>query len=280
TDPDNNLTKFQYDLNHKLTQVTDANNGTTITHYDLDGLVDHVTDANGNITYYTLDADGQITQQQVPAQAPGAAETCGTATTPPPAGCDITQYAYDQVGNRTQVLTPSAIAAGYSLSSGCVSTPTTSPCPDTWVTGYNADNTMDLQQSPANPGDPVYPGPQTTNYTHDKDNRLSKVTLPSSNGSLSVPNATTYSYFDNGWLSSSTDPRGVTTAWDYNAYGEQGTRTLDDTAVTAMNRSRSWSYYPDGKLQSLTDNGVPTGMYAEVVDNTDASNASWSPSTS
>ena len=161
-----------------------------------------------------------------------------------------------------------------------MSTPTTSPCPYTWVTGYNADNTMDSQQSPANPGDPAYSGPQTTSYTHDKDNRLSNVTVPSSNGSLSVPNATTYSYFDNGWLSSSTDPRGVTTAWDYNAFGEQGTRTLNDAAVTAMQRSLSWSYYPDGKLQSLTDNGVPTGMYAEVVDNTDTSNASWSPSTS
>jgi RHS repeat-associated protein len=269
TDPNGNTTKYQYNLNHKLTQVTDAASHSTITGYDLDGLVKSVTDANNNTTLYTLDADGQITQQEVPAQAPGAAVTY-----------DTTQYAYDQAGNRTQVLTPRAIAAGYSLSSSCVSTPTTSPCPYTWVTGYNGDNTVDSQQSPANPGDPTYPGPQTTSYTHDKDNRLSNVTLPSSNGSLSVPNTTTYSYFDNGWLSSSADPRGVTTTWDYNAYGEQSTRTLDNTAVTAMNRSQSWSYYPDGKLQSLTDNGVPTGMYAEVVDNTDASNASWSPSSS
>jgi hypothetical protein len=27
----------------------------------------------------------------------------------------------------------------------------------------------------------------------------------------------------------------------------------------------SWGYYPDRKLQSISDAGVPTGLYAEVI---------------
>jgi RHS repeat-associated protein len=279
TDPNTNQTQYLYNPDHQLTQVKDANNKTTITGYDHDGLVDQVTDTNNNITYYTLDADGQVVQQEVPAQPAGSTEVCGPSMpSPPPAGCDVSQYVYDQAGNRTQVLTPRAVANGDTTSSSCANPTSTSyPCPYTWITSYNPDNQVDAVQTPANPGDPVYSAPQVTTYKHDNDDRLSQVVAPASNGSLSVPNTTSYQYFDNGWLQNSTDPRGVTTTWDYNARGEQTQRTLSNAGVTAMSRGLRWSYYPDGKLQAVTDNGVPTGMYAEVVDNTDTSNASWTP---
>src|SRR5260370_37973773 len=41
-----------------------------------------------------------------------------------------------------------------------------------------------------------------------------------------------------------------------------------------MSRTLSWGYYPDGKLQSRADNGVPTGLYAQLVDNSDVNNTS------
>jgi len=31
-----------------------------------------------------------------------------------------------------------------------------------------------------------------------------------------------------------------------------------------MTRGMSWGYYPGGKLQQVTDNGVPTGSYLVV----------------
>lgn len=39
-----------------------------------------------------------------------------------------------------------------------------------------------------------------------------------------------------------------------------------------MKRTITTGYYPDGKLQSKKDDGVPTGLYAEMVDNSDAGN--------
>jgi RHS repeat-associated protein len=279
TDPDGNVTSYLYNPDHQVTKVTDAAGHVTVTGYDADGLVTSTTDANGNTTYYTLDADGQVIQQEVPAQAPGAAETCPASggSVPPPAGCDVTQYVYDQAGNQTQVLTPDALAAGYSAASSCASLPAYTPgkpvaaCPYTWVYTYNADNQVGDVQTPAM-SEGGYTGGQVTQYYHDNEDRLSQVLAPPSNGSMSVANTTSYTYTDNGWPQSSTDPRGITTSWTYAPDGQQATRTIASAGGGDMSRTMTWAYYPDERLQSLTDAGVPTGMYAELVDNTDTGN--------
>jgi RHS repeat-associated protein len=288
TDPDNVQTQYSYTPDHQVRQVTDNAGHTTLTGYDADGLVDQTTDASGNTTYYTLDADGQVIQQEVPAQAPGAAETCpasGASSAAPPAGCDVTQYVYDQAGNKTQVLTPQALAHGYSLSSSCVNLPAYTPgkpvtaCPYTWVYTYNADNQVGDLQTPAM-SEGGYTGGQVTQYYHDDEDRLWQVQAPPSNGSMGVANTTSYTYWDNGWPQSSTDPRGITTSWAYAADGQQATRTIASAGGGDMSRTMTWAYYPDQRLQSVADNGVPTGMYAEVIDNTDTGNATASPAAS
>src|SRR5262249_53638012 len=132
TDPDNNTTTYGYDLDHRQQQVTDPNGNYTQTTRDADGRVTQSRDKNGNIALFNYDASGRLIQQQVPVQAPGQPVSYATS-----------QYAYDQAGNRTQVLSPLAVQNGYSLfsspPSACTATPTTSPCPFTRVTTYNPD---------------------------------------------------------------------------------------------------------------------------------------------
>jgi RHS repeat-associated protein len=80
---------------------------------------------------------------------------------------------------------------------------------------------------------------------------------------------TGYQYFANGWTQSSTDPTGITTSYDYTNEGEQARRVLT-SAGGDLTRTMGWGYYPDGKLQSISDAGVPTGLYAEVTQASDA----------
>lgn len=247
-DPNGNTTTYAYNLNHQLTQATDPAGHTTKTGYDLDGLTTSSTDQNGNTTRYTLDADGNVTQQQVPAQAPGAAVSY-----------DTSRYVYDQNGNQTEVISPRGVASGIS---GAYTTRTV----------YNADSQVSAQFSAYNPDQPGFRTPAQTDYAYDADGRLSSVSAPPS-GSQSIRNVTGYRYFANGWVQSSTDPWGITTSYDYNDLGEQSSRTITSSGG-AMSRTQSWGYYPDGKLASVSDDGVPTGLYAEVVNDSDASNAS------
>ncbi|MFF3911723.1 DNRLRE domain-containing protein [Streptomyces sp. NPDC001848] len=257
TDPLNHTTKTAYDLDHRPTTVTDAANYTTSTAYDLDGAKTSTTDQNGNTTLFTNDQDGHVTQVQVPHTSSG-----GTIT------YDTTQYQYDQVGNKTATITPRGVASGIA---NAYTTKTT----------YDADNRKSAEFGAYNPNDSTYNTAPETDYSYDAAGRLTKVTAPPS-GNSTVNSTTTTSYWDNGWTKSSTDPWGITTSYDYNAIGKQTSRTIT-SAGGSSSRTQSWGYYPDGKLQSHTDNGVPVGLQVEMVDNSDTQNVSstgsWSTST-
>nr|WSY52300.1 hypothetical protein OG999_20700 [Streptomyces sp. NBC_00886] len=101
---------------------------------------------------------------------------------------------------------------------------------------------------------------------------VAKTSLPPSDGET-VRNDTTYSYFDNGWARSSTDPWDITTAYDYNELGQQIKRTLT-SAGGSSDRTMSWSYYPDSSLKSRADDGVPVGKSVVLADNSDTQNTS------
>jgi RHS repeat-associated protein len=243
-------TQTQYNLNNQVTQVTDPAGNFAKTGYDLDGNVTSTTDQNNNTTQYTLDADGQVTQVQAPAQAPGASVTYNT-----------TQYTYDQNGNKTQVISPRGVASGITNAY-------------TTQTKYTADNQVSAVLAPYLPGDVNYGTPAETDYSYDAAGRLLSVSAPPS-GTSTTRNVTGYGYFDNGWTQASTDPTGLTTGYDYNALGEQASRTLQ-SAGGDLTRTMTSGYYPDGKQSSLLDQGVPTGLYAEVTQANDA-NASPAP---
>ncbi|MET9163306.1 DNRLRE domain-containing protein [Streptomyces cellulosae] len=241
-------TKTAYDLDHRVTVVTDAAGKTSKSSYDRDGLVVSTTDAENNTTLITHDERGRTSQVKVPHDG----TTSITYRT--------TKYEYDQVGNVTKVLTPRSTAAG-------------STDAFTQRTEYDALNRPVKQFQPYNPSDPRYNDPNVYNQTsYDDVGRVKSTSLPPSEGET-VRNTTTYEYYDNGWVRSATDPWDIATAYDYNDLGQQTARTLT-SAGGSSNRTMTWSYYPDGKLRSRSDDGVPVGSAVVLVDSSDTQNTS------
>ncbi|NUQ98619.1 MAG: DNRLRE domain-containing protein [Streptomyces sp.] len=249
-DPTDYTSKTAYDLDHRVTSVTDAAGKVTKRGYDKDSLVTSTTDAENNTTLITYDERGKTTQVQVPHS--------GTA----PITYNTTKYEYDQVGNTTKVNTPRGTA--------------TATVDDfTARTEYDALNRPVKQYQPYDPSssDARYNNPNVYTQTfYDAVGRVAKTSLPPSEGQT-VRNDTTYNYFDNGWAKSATDPWDIATTYDYNELGQQTTRTLT-SAGGSSNRTMSWSYYPDGKLKSRSDDGVPVGSAVVLVDNSDTQNTS------
>lgn len=242
-------TRTDYDLNHRVTVVTDAAGKTTKRGYDKDSLVTSSTDAENNTTLITYDERGKQTEVKVPHD--------GTTTIT----YRTTKYEYDQVGNTTKVITPRGTA--------------TATADDfTARTEYDELNRPKRQYQPYDPNDSRYNKANVyTETAYDAVGRVAKTSLPPSEGQT-VRSDTTYTYFDNGWTKSARDPWDIVTTYDYNELGKQTARTLT-SAGGSSNRTMSWSYYPDGKLRSRSDDGVPVGMSVVLVDNSDTQNTSY-----
>jgi RHS repeat-associated protein len=243
-----NSTQTGYDLDGRPNKYTDAAGSTSSVAFDLDGYKVSSTDRSGNTTLYTYDPDGRITQIQVPHTSSG-----GTIT------YDTSKYVYDQAGNETSVVSPRGVASGI-----------TNAYTEQLV--YDADNRKTADLGAYNPNDPVYNKAPETDYSYDATGRMTQVSAPPS-GSQSVRNVTGFTYWDNGWTKSSTDPWAISTSYDYNALGQQISRTITSEGGSSS-RTQGWGYYPDGKLQSRTDNGVPVGLQVALADNSDTQNTS------
>ncbi len=240
-------TKTVYDLDHRAIEVTDAAGKTTRTSYDKDSLVVSTTDAENNTTVITNDQRGK----QVEVRTPHDGTTSITYRT--------TKFEYDQVGNRTKTITPRGVN-------------TAATTDFTAETTYDALNRPKRQIQPYDPADARYDNQVWTETYYDEVGRVSKTSLPPSEGQ-SVRNDTVFTYFDNGWTKSSTDPWDISTTYDYNELGKQTARTVTSAGGSAS-RTMGWAYYPDGKLKSRTDDGVPVGTGVVLVDNSDTQNTS------
>ncbi|MFE4615178.1 DNRLRE domain-containing protein [Streptomyces sp. NPDC056747] len=240
--------KTDYDLNHRVVSVTDTAGNATRQFYDKDSLVVSTTDAENNTTTFTYDERGMRSEAKVPHKN----------TTP--VTYRTTKYEYDQVGNTTKVITPRG--AETSAADDFASR-----------TEYDALNRPVKQFQPYDPNDTRYNDPNVYIQTsYDAVGRVATSSLPPSEGQT-VRNDTRYSYFDNGWTKSSTDPWDISTTYDYNELGRQTARTLA-SAGGSSNRTMTWSYYPDGKIRSKADDGVPAGSAVVLVDNSDTQNTS------
>lgn len=241
-DPDDYTTKFRYDLDHRLLETTDAAGESTTSTYDWDGLTVATTDADGNRTELVLDPRGALVEARVP-HDDGVTRR--------------TRFEYDEVGNRTRVVTPRGME-------------TEEPLDFAAETVYDELNRVKETLSPFDPKDPRYNTPDRTTYEYDALSRLKKVSAPPSEGQ-SVRNETEYTYFDTGWIKTSTDAFDIKNTYKYNDLGQQIQNTLS-SAGGSVSRTLDSAFYPSGALKSRSDDGVPVGLQVALVDNSDINN--------
>ncbi|MFC4856912.1 DNRLRE domain-containing protein [Actinophytocola glycyrrhizae] len=245
-DTDDYAAKVIYDRNHRQRTTTDPDGNVTKVDYDLDSNVVAQTDAENNTTTLVYDERASLVEARVPHR---------TGVT------RVTQFVYDEVGNRTKTITPRGVE--------------TTDDADDFVaeTIYDKLNRPKEQLTPFDRDHAEIKTPDKTIYTYDPVGNLAEVSMPPSAGQT-VRNVTKYSYFDNGWQRTSTDPWGIETRYDYNALGQQTLRTLT-SAGGSSDRTMIWDYYPDGKLKSRSDSGIPVGKQEVVVDNSDSPRVSF-----
>ncbi|MEV6867420.1 DNRLRE domain-containing protein [Streptosporangium subroseum] len=233
-----------YDRNHRVTAVKDAAGHETSSEVDLDGLVTTTTDAEGNTTVIHYDKRGAVDETKVPHSV-----TSGDIK------YTVTQFVYDQVGNQTKVITPRGVET------------TDDPGDFIAETKYDKLNRPIEEIFPFDSGDPTYNTPDSVIYAYDAVSRLREISAPPSHGQ-SVRNITAMTYWDNGWAKTTTDPWDIKTTYDYNSLGAQTNRTVTSAGGSSQ-RALNWSYFPDGKTKTHSDNGVPLGLDVVLDDNSD-----------
>ncbi|MFI6737858.1 RHS repeat-associated core domain-containing protein [Nonomuraea sp. NPDC050451] len=247
-DPADVTASYVYDLAHRAVRSTDAAGKARSTVFDRDGLVKATTDEDGNTTTVTLDARGLPVEATAPYKRDGGTVVQRTM-----------RFEYDQVGNRTKVITPRGVESADD--------------PDDFVhqVVYDELNRVKEEIAPYDKDDPRYNRPDRTIRTYDAVGNLTRISAPPSSGE-SVRNDTVYTHYDNGWIKTSGDPWDIVASYDYNPLGQQIKNTLT-SAGGSVSRTMTTDYFPDGKLRSRTDDGVPVGAHTVVVDNSDVNNA-------
>ncbi|MEV0489525.1 DNRLRE domain-containing protein [Streptomyces atratus] len=247
-DPDDYTTAYTYDLNHQIVRTIDALGKSTSARYDRDGLTVGQTDAEGNEALASYDERGALVESKVPTDKDASGNVVHRTT----------KYAYDQVGNRTRTITPRGVA-------------TTDDADDFAAeTVYDELNRVKEERSPYDKDDSRYKSPDITKYFYDAVGNLERVSAPPSEGQ-SVRNETVYSYFDNGWTRTSSDPWDIETAYEYNDLGQQTISSLT-SAGGSQQRTITTSYYASGNEKGRSDDGVPVGKSVVLVDSSDSNN--------
>ncbi|KZB79208.1 hypothetical protein AVL48_16540 [Amycolatopsis regifaucium] len=240
-DPADYTTKYRFDLNHQVVATSDANGNTVSTEYDRDGNVVASVDEEGQKTLITLDERAMQTEVRSPHSNDNGLRYF------------TTRYEYDQVGNLTRTVNPRGVDTP-GEANDFVS-----------ETVYDELNRVREEILPYDPADAEHRTPVSTITTYDEVGRVKEVSAPPSHGEQ-VRNVTKMSYYDNGWLRESVDQWDIKTSYDYTALGQQANRTLT-SAGGGANRVQTWDYFPDGKLKTRSDEGVPVGRAVVVADN-------------
>lgn len=224
--------KMVYDMNHRVTAVTDAAGYTSKQVYDDDGLVTAQIDALGRPKRTVYDEAGQPIEIHVPHTPIGARQEDR-----------VTKLTYDEAGNVTRQTRPSG---RYS------------------ETVYDANNRPVQTKSAFDAADPVYKTPSSTFIQYYPTGEIKAQSEPTF--ASSGTQWTNFTYYASGDIKTSVDPWQITTTYGYNQLGQQTGRTLtvpgDDAKWT-----QAWGYYPDGALQSRSDTAAQQPV--DVIDNAD-----------
>ena len=239
-----NTTSYTYDSAHQRKSVTDPLGHQQSVIYDADGKITQGTDAAGSITVNSYDQKDQLIKVVAPFMHGGRSTT--------------TEYVYDANGNKTRDISPRA----YDVSADKITF-------NDYVTkySYDADNELVTQTTPTDASTPA----AYIHHYYDPDGRQIAISLPvgqSDPAQVSAAAKNTNTLFDPGWIASSNDPATPAVHFDYTAQGWQLTRTPDmPSGGEDLSLQQSWSYYPDGKTASYTDQGGQASGYHYDADN-------------
>lgn len=240
TDPNGNVTTFSYYANGKLQRITEPNVNSQIpqTHftYNSHGQVETITDAEGTVTKYEYDPTGNLLRTIVDYGAE-------------PDNLNImTEMTYNAAGDVNSITDPRDNTTTFEYDPMRRLTKTTAPAPFNYITRYEyyPDGNLKLMQRET--GDSNHPW-QTISYTYTPTGKLETVTDP--NG-----NVTQYEYDALDRLWKVTDAENSITKRLYDAAG-----WLYKVIDAEDHDSVTYSYAPNGQLESLTDAKGNTTTY-------------------
>ncbi|MDX3750613.1 DUF6531 domain-containing protein [Streptomyces sp. AK08-02] len=245
-------TSYDYDVQGRMSKVTDPERRTTSYSYDDNGNVKTVTDALGQITSYEYNKANQPTrvtgsdgkystmEYDVRGNQTAAVDETGRRTT----------FGYDGAGRRSSMTTPRGNVAGADAAK--------------FTTTYGYDDNGSLIKS-------VDPTGAVTSIEYDAFDRPIKVTDPlnhitltgyDANGNVAqvtdpLNKVTKYTYTSADLLQTVTDPLSKTTSYGYDADGNRTSET------SPIGRKQTWAYNTDGLQSAQTDpRGYLTGNTA------------------
>jgi RHS repeat-associated protein len=244
----NYTTAFTYDADHRLLSTKDPLGRTQSLTYDANGATDSFTDENGTKATRAFDQKGQLVKTTQPFKA-------GTPTRDV-----VSQYVYDKVGNLQKLIRPRA----YDASSDKVTF-------SQYVTNYEYDANDQLIREllPTSSSDTqqLY-----VHHAYDAIGRQIWTSLSTDQAvaaNVAASEKSQFTYFDPGWLRTSKDPAEPQVSYDFDAKGEQVSRTRAlSTTDTGAYLTETQSYFSDGDLKNQHDAaGAPTSYTYDANDN-------------
>ncbi|MEJ0001950.1 MAG: immunoglobulin-like domain-containing protein [bacterium] len=248
TDKNGKVKKYYKDAYDNLIKVDEINGGSTYTtnyEWNLNNKLTKITDALSNIRNFTYDGLGRrLTAQDLHASADG---TYGTWT-----------YTYDDAGNLTQSVSPRSLTTNYTYNdvnqqltedytgaagteityvySGCTNG-TGKPCSVTMTLGANTSYTYDSNGNIASEVKTINSTGYTTSYTYDRQGNKLVITYPDSaqvkytfntagflekierkeSGGSFTDVVSNYNYGPTDQVTTQTDTNGITTLNTYDA---------------------------------------------------------------
>jgi len=261
TDPLGNTTSYGYDQLGDETSETDPGGGVTTYTYDPAGEQLSVTDPTGAQTQATYDSLGHmVTTTDLVRQNDSAAFT--------------TKYGYDDAGDRTSQTSPTGVVTHAAYDAAGEQTSTTDGAGNTTSYAYNLDG--DLTKT-------TLPGGTATTATYDLAGRQTGQSDLNASGTVLRSESATYT--PDGQVATSTDFRGDTSTFSYDATGVPTAQTQPVSASASI--TVKYGYDLDGNRTALTDGNLNTtyttynalGLPEKITEPTTASYSTAADST-
>jgi RHS repeat-associated protein len=285
TDVANNVKHYYKDARENLIKVDEVNGASTYTtnyEWNLNNKLTKITDALSNVRNFTYDGLGRrLTAEDLHASADG---TYGTWT-----------YVYDDAGNLTQSVSPRSLTTNYTYNdinqqltedytgaggteitytySGCTKG-TAKLCSVTMTSGANTSYTYDSNGNVASEAKTINSTAYTTSYTYDRQGNKLVITYPDSaevrytfntaglldqierkeSGGAFTDVVSNFDYSPLDQITTQTDANGVTTTNTYDATKlYRLTRRLTQNTVPTKHQDLNYTYDGVGNITSIIE---------------------------